>query len=59
MKRLVCKNNPKIYIVVPDENICEVGGNCWQIDAPHQPMTYAKFFWDLEDMPDHEKKAKG
>lgn len=57
MKRLVCKENPKIYIVAPDENICEVGGNCWQVTGP-QPMTYAKCFWDLKDMPDHEKKIK-
>lgn len=57
MKRLVCKENPKIYIVAPVENIREVGGNCWQVTGP-QPMTYAKCFWDLEDMPDHEKKIK-
>lgn len=50
MKRLVCKENPSIYIVAPDDKICEVGGNCWQIDAPHQPMTYAKYFWKLEDI---------
>ena len=57
MKRLVCKENPKIYIVAPDENILEVGGNCWRITGP-QPMTYAKCFWSLEDMPDQEKEIE-
>ena len=57
MKRLVCKENPKIYVVVPDEDIREVGGNCWQVIGP-QPMTYVKCFWDLEDMPDRKTKKR-
>lgn len=50
MKRLVCKENPSIYIVAPEDKIREVGGNCWQVDAPNQPMTYAKYLWELEDI---------
>ena len=57
MKRLVCKDNPAIYIVAPEDLIKEVGGNCWQVNGP-QPLTYPKHIWRLEDMPDHEKKIK-
>lgn len=57
MKRLVCKENPKIYVVAPEDMIAEVGGNCYQVNGP-QPMTYAKHIWRLEDMPDLEKKVK-
>lgn len=48
MKKLVCKDNPSIYIVAPDDKICEAGGNCWQV-LSSQPLTYAKCLWDLQD----------
>lgn len=57
MKRLVCKDNPSIYIVAPDENIHEVGGNCWQVTGP-QPLTYPKSLWNIEEMPDQEKRVR-
>lgn len=57
MKRLICKENPSIYVVAPDDKIREVNGNCWQVMGP-QPLSYAKCFWDLENMPDYEKKIK-
>lgn len=53
MKRLVCKENPAIYIVAPEDMIAEVSGNCWQVNGP-QPLTYPKCLWDIEDIPDQE-----
>ena len=49
MVKLVCKENPSIFIVAPDELVSEVGGNCWQVGGP-QPITYPKHLWEKMDM---------
>ena len=48
MVKLVCKENPSIFIVAPDEFVSEVGGNCWQVGGP-QPITYPKHIWEKTD----------
>lgn len=48
MVKLVCKENPSIFIVAPDEFVSEVGGNCWQVGGA-QPITYPKHIWEKTD----------